>query len=361
MSHSRLITLFGIVAFIILIVYGASLINADIRFTQPCRFFSQREWTFLRSGPDVFEVHLTDRRDVDRNQIDLFHIERGDMVRVTLAEGITPGEQVYPDQIVAHLDSRENQRRLDQYQPQLIEANAELRQAQTGAKEEIIAQARSTVDAARARRQIAESSYERAETLRRDGLLSDAEYEQFEAERNVAYAELSEAESNLLAVETGEKSTVIDAWQARVDLLRQQVTEAESRVAAGQIHCPIAGEIVTLQGDTVLVRIADIDTLYAIAPVSPSRVGRLTVGQRAVISIPGRIGSGITGRLVHVDQQATNCGGRCLFWATVAVPNDERLLAPSGTGQVRFFGENVSLLTWVMDLFANASDQTIGG
>jgi len=144
-----------------------------------------------------------------------------------------------------------------------------------------------------------------------------------------------------------------------VDLLNQRIESARISIEAGSIHCQIGGEVVTLQGDSALVRIADLDTLYAIAPITPTRAERIVVGSKAYISTPAMNGADGIGHIVRIDRIAATNAGRTYFWTTVAIPNNDRYLAAGSLGQIRFRGQKVSALTWLRDQFANASDQQI--
>lgn len=360
MSHGRFITLMGILAILILAVFFSTRIHLAVRFTRPCRLLAQAEWLLLQTGPDTFEARLLDRRNGNRQKIDLFRFQRGDVVHFSLSPGVVPGAAIPAGQEVARLDSYESRMVLEQLGPQLQEAQAGFRASKTGAKSEVIAQARSQVEAALAESNRRVSEFERAVSLRQQGVVSQAEYERAEARCQQAQAELDAVRNQLLAAESGEKEAVIEGWRARIRLLKQQIEDAQGRIEAQRIRCPIDGEVATLQADTALVRVTSLDTLYAIAPLSPSRAGRIGPGQTAWIMPMGIQGRGFPGRVVRVDRHAAAQAGRTFFWATVAVPNLEGQLAAGIRGRLRFHGERVSLLAWITDRLRHASDRSLG-
>ncbi|MCK4304640.1 MAG: hypothetical protein KAY24_10425 [Candidatus Eisenbacteria sp.] len=360
MSHGRFISLMGIAGACVLGFFVLTWIQLPIRFTRPCRLFPQAEWLLLMAQPDTFEARLLDRREGNSQQIDLMRFERGDLVQFALMSGIVPGAIIPPGKEVARLDSYENRETLEELQPMLLEAEASLRVAETGAKQEILARVQSEIEAARAYLVRMESEFRRTTALWEQGVVSDAELERVEAEYRQAQAELEVVQNDLRAVKAGEKSAVIEAWQARVELLRQQTKNAQGRLAAESIRCPISGEVVTLEGDTALVRVASLDTLYAVAPVAPSRVGTLQPGQIAVVLPLGFKGKSLHGWIARVDRHATTQAGRTFFWVTVAVPNPEHRMIAGVKGEVRFRGRKVSLLAWLADKLAHASDRTLG-
>jgi len=360
MGRGRLIGLATVLCFLALIFYLSTRIEVPVSFARPCRLLSQSEWLLLQTGPDTFEAHLLDRAKSSHQQIDLFRFERGDVVRFSLSRDVVPGLSVSSGQEIARLESYENRQLLDQLRLQLAEAQAGLRSAETGERSEIIALARSEVEAFRARCTRRESEFTRAASLWDQGIVSQADYEQAEARHLEAQAELRAAENRLRAAEAGEKDAIVEGWQARVDLLAQQIEDAQDRIEARRIRCPIDGAIVTLQGDTALVRVADLDTLYALAPVPPSRAGMLKPGQAVQVHVTGCEVERLPGEVLRVDCHAATLAGRTFFWVTAAIPNPGCRLSGGISGKVCFRGEKASLLGWFVDRFRHASDRTLG-
>jgi multidrug efflux pump subunit AcrA (membrane-fusion protein) len=359
-SHGRFLGLAGLVAVFVCGVLLLTWIHLPIRFTRPCRLFPQAEWVLLMAEPDTFKASLLDRRAGSGQQISLFRFARGDVVNFSVAPGLSPGISVPAGQEVARLDSFLNQETLDQLRPQLDEAQAGLRAAETGLKQEAVALTRSELSAAEARSQQMDAELRRAASLWEKGVISAAEHELAVANQQQARAELEAAQNALRAAQAGEKAAIVEAMRARVALLRQQTADAERRIEAERIRCPIDGEVITLQGDTALVRIADLDTLYAVAPVSPSRASKLQRGQAVMVKPLGAPGKSLAGNVVRVDHHATAVAGRSFFWVTVAVPNPEDRAAAGVKGEVRFRGNDVSLLAWLADQVKHAADRTLG-
>ncbi len=360
MSHGRFLSMAGVVALIVLAVFASTWVHLGIRFDRPCRLFPQREWVLLQTGPDAFEARLLDRRDSNRQQIDLYRFKRGDLVRFRLTDGLTTGTKLAAGAEVARLESDLNRQTLDQLRPQLEEAEANLRAASTGQRAEVVALARSEVASAEAERDHLAAEYRRNQILWNQGLVSSATYEAAEALYRQAEADLEAARNNLRVAEVGEKAEIVEASQANRDILRQMIADADSRLDANRIRCPIAGEVVTLQGDSALVRVAALDTLFAVAPVPPSRVGTLAPGQSALVVPLGTSPRALGGQVVQVDGQASTVMGKSLYWVTVAVPNPERLPVAGVRGTVEFRGNRVSLLGWLADQIRHAGDRTLG-
>ncbi len=360
MSHRHFLTAAGVLAILIVVAFLATEIELGIRFSRPCRLLPQTEWLLLKPQSDTFETRLLDRRAGNRKQIELFQFERGDQVRFSIAPEIVPGETLPAGSEVARLDSHRNRQLLAELGPQLEGAEAELRAALTGAKTELIAQARGQMEAARALNDQMAAEFRWTLSLWEQGLASEAVRERVAAQQRKAQADLAAAQSWLEAAEAGEKDAIIAAGQARIDLFKSQITEARRRVAAERICCPIGGEVVTLEADTALVRIAGLDTLYAVAPVPTSRAMRLGPGMEAVVHPIGTSGGGLPGTVARVDRHATAQNGLTFFWVTVAVPNPGHTTPAGIRGTVHFVGERVTLLAWLSDRIRHAADRSLG-
>jgi hypothetical protein len=360
MSHRRFLTLAAIAAVLILGAYAATQVHLAIRFSRPCRLLPKAEWTLLKTGPDVFEARLLDRRRGNHQRIDLFRFPRGDVVSFVLSAGIAPGCAIEAGTEIAQLDSFGNRERLSQLLLELEVAQAGLHAAQTGEKAEIVAQARSEVDAARAEATRTELEYQRARAMREQALVSETALQLALAEREGARATLEAAENNLRAAEAGEKEAVVATWQANVDLLRRQVADARQRIEAERICSPVAGQFTTTEGDSALARVAATDTLYAVAAVSPSRARYLQPGHPATIRGLDSRRPTHPAQVARVDRRASAAGEASFFWATVAVPNPDGELAAGVRGTLHFEGRQVSLIGWLADWVRHASDRTLG-
>jgi multidrug efflux pump subunit AcrA (membrane-fusion protein) len=350
----------GILAILVLAIFASTWIHLGIRFARPCRLFPQREWVLIQTQPDAFEARFLDRSEGNRQQIDLYRFERGDLVRFRLNEAVAVGARISAGQEVARLDSYQNRQIVDQLRPQLEEAEANLRAASTGQREEVIALARSEIASASAARDLAAATYQRSVSMLEQGLFSEAAHESTQTVLHRAEADLDAARNRLRVAEVGEKAEVVEAWRARRDWLSQMLTDAGSRLEGDHIRCPIAGDIVTVQGDSALVRVAALDTLYAVAPVPPSRVETLAAGQSATIRPVGSSWDAMEGQVVQVDRQASTIRGLSFYWVTIAVPNSGRLPVVGVRGTVHFRGAKVSLLAWLSDQLRHAADRSLG-
>lgn len=359
MSHQRLLTTAGLLALALLALLASLWVRLPLEFSRPCRLLPQAEWVLLRTAPDTFEALLIERDAGERQSFEVFRFERGDVVRFSIADSIHPGTRVTAGTEVGSLRSYTSRTAQQALVLELREAEATLRAAETGEKSEIVAQARGEVAEAEALRALHEVQAARAVRLHEAGLLSAAERETAESLVRQSEGVLSSARGALRAAEVGEKESLLAAYRAHVELLRGQLAEAERRLEAERLLSPITGEVMAMQADSALVRIADTDTLYAFAPVPPSRVLHLRKGDPAQIRAFGS-GARASGSVVALDSEASTYAGRTFFWATVRVPNPRGTISSGLSGSLHFTGERVTLLAWVIDRIRHASDRTLG-
>lgn len=360
MSHRHFIMTVGVVAALILLVMTSTWVRFGMRFTRPCLVFPQSEWILQKTQPDTFEARLLERQKGDRQQIDLYRFERGDRVHFSMTPDLTPGKVVAAGSEVAWFDSYQMRSALEELRPQLVEAEANLAAASTGEREEMVALARSEVDATQAEHDRLTTEFARSEQLLTQGLVSDEEFDLAKALHRTAQADLQASQLRLAVAQVGEKEAVIAAWRARRDWLQQRIDDASERLEGNRVCCPIRGEIVTLQGDSALVRVAAVDTLFAIAPVSPSRAQTIAAGQTAIVKTQGAGSHRFEGWVARVDRHASSVQRQTVVWVTVAIPNPDRAPVAGMRGSVEFRGERVTLLAWLTDRLRHTMDHTMG-
>ena len=166
MSHRHFIMTVGVVAALILLVMTSTWVRFGMRFTRPCLVFPQSEWILQKTQPDTFEARLLERQKGDRQQIDLYRFERGDRVHFSMTPDLTPGKVVAAGSEVAWFDSYQMRSALEELRPQLVEAEANLAAASTGEREEMVALARSEVDATQAEHDRLTTEFARSELRR---------------------------------------------------------------------------------------------------------------------------------------------------------------------------------------------------
>jgi len=88
-----------------------------------------------------------------------------------------------------------------------------------------------------------------------------------------------------------------EGWETKVAMLEAQLRGAEVELALAQVRAPIDGEVLEVHaragervGPDGIVEIGQTDRMYAIAEVYETDIGRVQVGQSAVITSPAIAG-----------------------------------------------------------------------
>jgi HlyD family secretion protein len=262
----------------------------------------------------------------------------GEMIQVSVsssAEGnrieellVSEGQSIEKGQVIAVLDSRDRtEAALKQAKERLRVSQAKLAQVKAGAKTgEIEAQkaAIARIEAERSNNIAAQTAmvsrmeaelrnaqieYQRYQQLYNQGAISASERDNKELILETAKEQLAEAKANLTRIRSAQQQQIAEA-KATLDRIAEvrpvdvevaaaEVREAQAAVATAQadrdrayIKSPQAGTIIkilTRPGEVVssnegIVRIGQINQMYAIAEVYESDINKVKLGQSATVT-----------------------------------------------------------------------------
>jgi len=215
-------------------------------------------------------------------------------------------------------------------QADLAQADARLRELQSGARPQEIQVARAALDSARTEQAKAASDWQRAQTLYKNEDISTAQYDQFRSQQERTSAALRQVEQRLaLVVEGPRKETIdaaraqaerakaslqlaeasrlelkrreqeVDARRAEIERARAQLAVIESQLGDAEIAAPIDGVVLvksaepgeTIAAGATIVTLGDIEHPWLRGYVNETRLGRVKLGQRVRVttdSFPGK-------------------------------------------------------------------------
>lgn len=204
----------------------------------------------------------------------------------TLAELVVDqGDAVRHGQVLARLDSR-------QQQAKVIQAEAGLRQAQA-----VLAQTLSRLERARTIRDQRDSVNQRRQSLARRGTVSVEIAEDSQANAAIAIADVVVATSD------------VEAARGALDAARALVQLEQAILAKYTIHAPYDGIVVerslelgtAVAPGSVALSVADPARVWVRAYVDESLAGRLAAGQKVDITLRSQPGSSVPGRISRID------------------------------------------------------------
>jgi HlyD family secretion protein len=206
---------------------------------------------------------------------------------------------------------------------QRVEAGTLLVQIDKRNPRNSLAQAEAQLEAARARRAIAEAQNRRSAKLLAERIINEVDHEQSQLELANAKADVV---LSSVAVET-----------ARIQLddtdLRAPITGTiiEKLVEKGQV---ISSPIMDVGGGTLMLKMADLSSVQVRALVNESDIGKITPGLAAVVTVTAFPNQPFTGTVLKVEPQASADQTVTTFAVRIVLGNESGLLRPGMNADV---------------------------
>lgn len=186
-----------------------------------------------------------------------------------------------------------------------------------------LAQASAQLEAARARRSIAEAQSRRAGKLLEERIINDVDFEQSQLEAANAKAEVVRSQ---VAVET-----------ARIQLddtdLRAPITGTiiEKLVEEGQV---ISSPIMDVGGGTLMLKMADLTSVEVRTLVDETDIGKISPGQPAQVTVTAFPNQPFRGQVQKIEPQASADQTVTTFAVRIVLDNKSGLLKPGMNAEV---------------------------
>lgn len=206
---------------------------------------------------------------------------------------------------------------------QVVEKGTLLVQIDKRNPQNSLAQATATLEAAKARRAIAEAQSRRSAKLLEERIINDVDFEQSQLEAANAKAEVVRSQ---VAVET-----------ARIQLddtdLRAPITGTiiEKLVEEGQV---ISSPIMDVGGGTLMLKMADLTTVQVRTLVDETDIGKIVPGQSAEVTVTAYPNQPFKGVVQKIEPQALADQTVTTFAVRIVLQNDSGLLKPGMNAEV---------------------------
>ena len=206
---------------------------------------------------------------------------------------------------------------------QVVEKGTLLVQVDKRNPQNSLAQASAQLEAARARRSIAEAQSKRAAKLLAERIINDVDFEQSQLE---AANSKSEVVRSQVAVET-----------ARIQLddtdLRAPIsgTIIEKLVEEGQV---ISSPSMDVGGGTLMLKMADLTSVEVRTLVDETDIGKITPGQAAEVTVTAYPNQPFRGTVQKIEPQANADQTVTTFAVRIVLRNDNGLLKPGMNAEV---------------------------
>jgi HlyD family secretion protein len=257
-------------------------------------------------GPEAGPLHLTGTVEV--REVDLAFRVGGRIMERAVDEG----QRVENGVVVARLDAEPYRLALQRARAEAVAARAQLAALRAGTRAQELRAAEAAQRRAAQQLAFARAEEKRVAEIAARDLASEQALERARLERQVARAQLQEADERLALLREGPRAEDIDRaeaeWQAReaAAALAQQQLDDASLVApvSGVVSVRLAetGEVV--QAGQPVLRVAALDAPWVRAFLPEPWLSRVRLGQAAQVRVDGLPDTVFTGRLSFIAPEA---------------------------------------------------------
>jgi putative peptide zinc metalloprotease protein len=259
------------------------------------------------------------------------------------------GRWVEAGTVVAAMSSYRESAEVDSLRAQIQRQEAVLQELLTTPRKEEVELAAKKYEAARVREKFAEAEANRMERLRKDGNVSETEYDEAMRRREVAIQETLELKANLDLVSEGPHPQEIEAARAELKRLQAELARQEERLLRTRLVSPISGRLEQLNladltgkylddGD-LYTAIIDDRVLRAEIEVPESDLPLVAIGDRARLKLwayPDRI---LVGEVVDIEPAVERKDFGHVSRVHVRVPNEDGVYRAGMTGYGKLSGQ----------------------
>jgi HlyD family secretion protein len=184
-------------------------------------------------------------------------------------------------------------------------------------------QARADLTLARAQLENAQANLRRSEELHQTQSITDQEYEDSKLAVASAQAQLVRAERSLSDAQISAEDTEVKAPISGVVI--------QKNVEVGSV---ISSATAQVGGGTVLMQMANLDTVQVRALVDETDIGKIQAGMEVTITVDAYQNHPFDGRVLKIEPMATVTQNVTMFPVLVRIPNTDGLLRPGMNTEV---------------------------
>lgn len=229
-----------------------------------------------------------------------------------LERPVDEGQLVQSGQLLARLDAKDLEQQVAMRQADVATARAVLDALLAGSRKEEVEASRAALEQASAEVRRLEPDEARVRDLQQKGILSVRDYEASRAAFEAARARERQAGQQYELLRKGPRNEDIDQARARLELARQTLALAQTQLGYATLTAPVAGVILSkniepneyVAPGTSVVTLANLGQVWLRAYVEEADLGRVKVGQKALVSSDSRPGRRYEGRVSFIASEA---------------------------------------------------------
>jgi HlyD family secretion protein len=225
---------------------------------------------------------------------------------------VNEGDRVAAGQLLVRLDDAEQAAEVRRQEGAVRTAEATLRDLLAGARREELEDARAALQSAGATREWTEKDYRRAEGLFRQALIAAQEVDRARQAYEVAAAQEKSARQKLALLEAGSRPDQIEAARGHLAQARNALDMARTRLTEMRIFSPIDGVVLRKNLEVGEMASPGVSILTLMKPseiwlrayVPEEEVGRIKLGDRALVSVDAYPARRFPGRITEIASEA---------------------------------------------------------
>jgi len=190
-------------------------------------------------------------------------------------------------------------------------------------------QAKAALSAARAQEQVTKTQYDRNASLAKQGVITAPELESARIAYANAQSSVVTAQTNLELAQIGLEDVTIEAASAG--------TVIATNVVPGQV---IASSTNSPSGGTVLMTLANLNSVYDSTLVNESDIGKVKPGQQATITVDAYPNRTFHGVVEKIEPRATVQQSVTMFPVKIRIENMDGALMPGMNSDVSILVDN---------------------
>ena len=229
-----------------------------------------------------------------------------------LERPVDEGFLVQEGQLIARLDAKDLEQQVALQQAVEATSKAALAELLAGARKEEIEASKAALDQAAADVSRLEPDDARARDLHQKGILSIRDFEATHASFVAAKAKVNQLQQQYTLMKKGARQEDIDQARARYEQARQSLALAQTQLGYATLKAPTTGVILSkniepneyVAPGTSVVTLADLRNVWLRAYLEETDLGRVKVGQKALLTTDTYPGKKYEGRVSFIASEA---------------------------------------------------------
>lgn len=317
-------------------MYGAAVIVAILLFllffmpitvkhdiSGVARVIPAKEWLVQRANDGSLISSVKNYRSGYTENYFAVPVQRGDALQFNINPALTSKREIAKGDTIGFIRSNEIERRLAELKGNLRIASSSLAFYQSGEKEALIKQARSSDKLSREKADLQKRLFERQQMLYKKDLVSKEDIEIAESANRISQLEAELAVARLQTATTGAKPEQVRIVLAEIQRYESEIAVLEDRLDLYSLRSTINGNVYKSYAADTLLLVGE-DKLLLMMPIPWSERQSVQLDARVTLTNEGTQ----TARIIRLDSNPEILNGEQVFTAIAELEESSDDLAP---------------------------------